>query len=60
MQKLVFSYVSVEGWVIDSDVYGPCDGPGGAMCLPAYDGQAVHTARMSLDLAMWVDGGGGS
>ena len=48
---LVLSYVPTEGRVINSDVHGLPDGPGGAMCLPAYDGEAVHTDRMSLGLA---------
>ena len=58
MWKLVLSIVPVKGWVINSDVHGFCDGPSGAMCFPAYDGEAVHTDRMSLELAMLVDGGG--
>ena len=45
-----------EGWVTDSDIHGPLDSPGGAMCLPAYDGEAVHTGRMSDGLAMFIDG----
>ena len=52
MWKLVLSYVPVKGWVINSDVDGLHDGPSGAMCLPAYDSEAVHTDRMSCGLAM--------
>ena len=59
MWKLVFSNVSVEGWAIDLDIHGLLDGPGGATCLPAYDGEAAHTGRISCGLAMLLDGGGG-
>ena len=40
-----------------SDVHGLPDHPCSAMCLPAYDGEAVHTDRMSDGLAVLVDGG---
>ena len=60
MWKLVFFYVSVEGLVIDFDVQGLPDGSGGAICLPAFDSEAVHTGRMSCGLSMLVDVGGGS
>ena len=52
MWKLAFSYVLVEGWVIDSDIHGLLDGPGDAMLLPAYDGEAIHVGKMSHGLAM--------
>ena len=58
MWRLVFSCVPVEGWVIDSDIHGLLDDPGGTLCLPAYDGEAVHTGNMYHDLAMLVDGEG--
>ena len=60
MQKLVFSYVHVEGWVIDQDVHSLLDGFSDAMCLPAYYGDTAHTDRMSLGLAVLIDGGGGN
>ena len=59
MQKLVFSYISVWGWVIDLYVHGLFDGPNDTMCLPAYNGEAVHTHRMSHGLGMLIDGGEG-
>ena len=59
MWKLVFSYVPVEGLVIDSDIHCLLHGPGGTKCLPAYNGEAVHTGKMSCGLSMLVDGGGG-
>ena len=55
--KLVFSYIPVNGCVIDSDINGLLNGSGDAMCLPAYDGEAAHTDEMSCGLAMLVDGG---
>ena len=58
MWKLVLSYLPVEGWVINSDVHGLPDGPSGAMCLPGYDAEIVHTDTMSHGLAVMVDGGG--
>ena len=58
--KLVLSYAPVEGWVINLDVHGLSDCPGGAMCLPAYDGAAVHIDRMSHGLAVLADGRGDS
>ena len=36
------------------------DGPGGTMYLPVYDGEAIHTDRMSYGLGVLVDGGGTS
>ena len=61
MWKLIFSYVSVEGWVIYSDVHDLLGGPNDAMHLPAYYGEAVHTGRMShglAALAALIDRGG--
>ena len=60
MWQLVLSYVSVEGCVINLDVHGLHDGSSGAMCLPTYDGEAVHIERISLGLAVLLDGGGSS
>ena len=60
MQKLVFSYIPVEGWMIDLDLHGLLDGPSDAMCLPSYNKETVCTDRMSHVMAVLVDGGGGS
>ena len=57
MWMLVLPHVPVEGWVINSDVNGPPDGPSGVMCLPAYDGEAVYTDRIFHGLAVLVDVG---
>ena len=51
----VLSYCSINGWVINSDVYGLLDGPSGAMSLPAYNVEEVHTESMFHGLAVFVD-----
>ena len=55
-----FSFALAKGWVIDLDVHGLLDGPSDTMCLPAYDGEAVHTDGISHGQAVLVDQGGGS
>ena len=60
VQKLVFSYICLEGWVIDPDVHSLLDGPSDTPFPPAYYGEAVHTGRMSCGPAVLIDGGGGS
>ena len=52
MWKLVFSYVTFEGWAIDPDAHGLLDGPSDAMYLPLYNGEAVYTDRMSNGQAL--------
>ena len=39
--------------VIDLDVHGLLDGHSGAMCLTAYNGEAVHTDEMSHGMALF-------
>ena len=60
MQKLIFSYIPVEGCVIHPDVIGLLDNPNDAMCLPVYYDEAVHIDRMYHGLAVWIDEGWGS
>ena len=55
MWKLAFSYIPVEGWVIDPDVHGLLDGSSDTMCLPAYNNETVHTVRMPHGLALLED-----
>ena len=57
MWKLVFSYVTFEGWAIDPDVHGLLDGLSDAMCLLVYYGEAVYTDRMSHGQAVLRDRG---
>ena len=51
-----YSYVPVEGWVIDLGIHGLLGSPGDAICLPAYDSEAIHAGKMSIGLAILVDG----
>ena len=60
VRQLVFPQVPVEGWVIDMDKHHLLDGPGDAVCFPAYSGESVHTDGVSCRLAVMVNGGGGS
>ena len=46
--------------VIDLNIHGLLDSPGDAICLPAYDGEAIHADKMSHGLAVLVDREGGS
>ena len=45
----------VEGWVIDTDEHGLLDGPGDAMYFPAYNGEAVHTDKVSCRVTVLVN-----
>ena len=56
MWKLVFSYIPVEGWVIDPGVHGLLDGPSDAMCLPVQDGKTVQFDWVTCGLAVLVNG----
>ena len=58
--QLVFTEANVEGWIIDMDTHVLLDGPGDVMCLPAYNGEAVHIDGVSCGLVVLVDEGGGS
>ena len=58
MEQLVFPQVPAEGWDIDADKHGLLDGPGDAMCLFAYNGEAIHLDGVSCGLAVLADGGG--
>ena len=60
MWMLVFSYIPFEGWVIGLDVHDLLDGPINTMYLPAYDGEVVHTDRITHGLAALIDERGGS
>ena len=42
MWQVVFVSVSVEGRVINSDVYNFFDGPGHILTLPSYDFEVFH------------------
>ena len=44
--QLEFANFHVKGLIIDPDVHGLLDGPGGVVCLPASYGEIVHTDVM--------------
>ena len=56
VQKLTFSYILYEGWVIDPDVNGLLNGPSDAMCLTAYYSESLYTDRMLYGPAVLIDG----
>ena len=51
-----FANVSVRGWIIEPDVHGLLDGPSGGVCLPAHNGEIVHTDVMPKCVIMVIDG----
>ena len=55
MGQLVFPQVPFEGWVIDADKHGLLDSLGDAVCLPAYNGEAVNIDGVPCGLAVLVD-----
>ena len=57
-RQLVFPQVPFEGWVINADKHGMFDCLSDTMCLPAYNGEAVHIDGVSCGLAVLVYGGG--
>ena len=47
------SPVPVEGLITDMDKHGLLDGPSDAMCLPSYNGEAVHIDGCPVAWLCW-------
>ena len=53
MWQVVFANVSVEGRVVDSDVYGFFDGSGHDLTLPCYDFEILQCCFVTSNVPMF-------
>ena len=53
MWQVVFANVSVEGRVVDSDVYGFFDGLGHILTLPCNDFEILHCCYVASNVLMF-------
>ena len=56
MWQVVFSNVSVEGRVVDSDVYGFFDGSGHIVTLPYSDFEILQHCFVTSNVLMFKNG----
>ena len=56
MWQLELAYISIQGWVIDSDQYCFFDGSGSTMVLPAHYTEVVQRHLMTSDVVIVYDG----
>ena len=55
--QLDFTNVSIQGWIIDPDVYDLLDGPCHVELLPTHYGKVVHPDVMTCGVGMVMDEG---
>ena len=59
MGQLEFAIISIEGWTIDTDIYGLSNGPCDVLCLPTHYGKIVYIGMITCGLVMVIEGGMG-